>query len=699
MLALVLALSVPQSLEEVERARHAELEKLRQARPADPGDSPAFQAWDAKVFDAQWEYGLALTRFAEMRKTRELWARVVQFWTDFIWEREDYLAALEARLHVARAQQALQNWGPVFANLKAARLTDTPERRRNPDLADLATRALILEARARLAQGRDHEISLKAARAHLVQFPADGPALLQLRLETARLLHAAHYDLESRRVLEELLAKHPRTDAGDEALVLLADLFQRRVDACADRLFDAHRYEDAAVRYRRLPRSPRVELRLGQSYARSRRFFEAVDVLSRACAVDSPHRVDAALELEKVLGHLVARLGQAALKPRLDAHRAWMVSTFGDAIGPRLLLLQGDALAREKKFREAADVYGRVAAGVEGHEEAVHARAYCFYRLQEFAPALDLFRRYLAFEKRASASTDSAIDLAAWCLAKLDRPAELLDHVDRHAPADPARGQWRLAHRVDALARLGRFDEARETLGTMKEDVALDPTVRALERLAVGYEAVVRRKNDPKLWAAYARTVLALSEKSFKPLRGDKLLSAADAIYLEGTAEAYALAFDLYSQYLPAAKLRDEEARPIEYRRATAAAGAGKLERALQIADALTAAEPYNGTYQELRADILGLQADALPRSPERRTLVERAMATYGELSAAMRGKDVEPWYRLTWKYAARLVEVDPDRAKRFFLLMEKRGYGPWDENRWGYKAKMEELRKQVLTP
>lgn len=678
MIALLLCLAT-QSLEEVERARFAELEALRRSRPAEAA-GPAFEAWDKKLFEAQWEYGHALTRLAELRKKRPEWERLVRYWTDFIWEREDYLAALEARLIIARAHQALEQWGPVFANLKAARLTDTPERRKNPELADIATRALILEARARLAQGRDHEISLKAARAHLAQFPSEAELFLRLRVETARLLHAANYDLESRRVLEELLARHPRTEAGDAALGLLAELFSRRIDDYAERLYETHDVLRAAVWFRKLPRTPHVNFRLGQCYRRSGRCYEAVDVLRSACAVESPDRLDAARELEKSL----LQLGEPVAE-----HRAWMVKTFGAKLGPAGLFLESERLMKEQKFREAALLLGQI----EGDVEALHSRAWCHYRLKEYEKSLELFRAYLAAEKRSPKSTDTAIDYVSWCLARLDRGAELLDHVERHRPGDPLRAQWRLAHRVDALARLGRFDEAREGLAEIKD---LDPKVRALERLAAGYEAVVRGKSDPKLWAAYARTVLALSETSFKPLRGDKLLAAADAIYLEATPDAYGIAFELYSQYLAGAKLPAGEERPVDYRRAVAAAGSGKLDRALMILDALTLAEPFNGTYAELRADVLCLRAEALPRSPERRKLLEEAVKTYGGLSTGIGQKD-EAYYRLVWKYAARQAEVDPDAAKRFFRIMEAKGYGAWDDDRWGYRSKMAEV-KHVLT-
>ena len=357
-----------------------------------------------------------------------------------------------------------------------------------------------------------------------------------------------------------------------------------------------------------------------------------------------------------------------------------MIRTFGEKAGPDTIRRQADTLLREQKYREAIALYARLPED----KEALASRGYGHFRLKEYEPALGFFR--------AGRQSDAVLDFMSWCLVRLDRPAELLAHVDAHPVVDPVKAQWRLAHRVDALARLARFDEAQTTLKEMKADVAA--TVRALERLAAGYEA----KNDASLWGAYARTVLALSEKSFKPLKGDKLLAAADALHLEGTADGQGLAFELYAQYLAAATLRPGEERPIQYRRAVAAAGSGKVGVALTLAETLTLAEPFNGTYAELRADVLALKADGLPRSPERRGLLEAAVRVYGELAVGVgRRQQDENWYRLTWKYAAQLAEVDPDRSRAFFRAMDARGHGAWDENRWGYRTKMDAVR-QVLT-
>ncbi|HYE98039.1 MAG TPA: tetratricopeptide repeat protein, partial [Planctomycetota bacterium] len=548
MIALALALAL-QSPEDDERRLKRALEDVKAAKP-EPG--PAFDAWDARYFDAQWGYGRALFRLAEARGTREGWARVVRYFTDFIWEREDYLAALEARIFIARAHQALEEWGPCFAALKAARHVDTPERRKNVDLVEIATRALALELRYRVPRASEHAAALREADAHLKRFPEarDREAFVRLRLELARLLHAARRPSDAALVLEEIRDRHPGTDAGDAALELLADLLGRHEEAFAERLFEKQHFTAAAVRYGRLPKSARVWLRLGQCYLHLRRFHESAAALEMALALESPDRLDAALALEKVLDHLV-RLGTLSLKTRLEAHRGWIRATFDlERTGPRLILKMADALVRDGRYDEAAELYGRVRPGQEGHEEAVHAQGYCFFRMKAYERAVEAFRGYLASPVRTPRSTDTAIDLATWSMLHLGRAEEALAFTETRVPQDTVLAQWRLAHRTDALARLGRFEEARRMLASIDEAAGPSPLVRALERLAAGYEAALKAKPEPKLWGGYARTVVALAEKSFRPLRGEKLLAAADALALEASAESWALAFDLYSQYV-----------------------------------------------------------------------------------------------------------------------------------------------------
>jgi hypothetical protein len=367
-------------------------------------------------------------------------------------------------------------------------------------------------------------------------------------------------------------------------------------------------------------------------------------------------------------------------------------------VGPRGILLQADALLREEKFAEAAVWYAKLKPGDEGHEEAVHSKAYCHYRLKEYERAATDFQAYLGFPKRTARSTDLAIDFGARSFLHLARPEEALALTESARPGDAALAQWRLAHRVDAFSRLGRFREAEETLASMKPDVAREPSLRALERLALGYEDALRKGADRKLWGRYARVVVELSEKTYAPLRGEKLLAAADALSLEETPQAFGMAFDLYSQYLLAATLREAERRDVEYRQTRAAAGSGRLERARDLAEALTSACPGNGTYLELEADIAAAQADALPRGAERNRRLDRAIQIYGDLSAGLvRGRADEHAFRCTEKYAIRLFDRDPELARRFFQLMEGRGYGKWDEDRWGYRTRMETLKKRLL--
>src|SRR5688572_14347775 len=104
MFLLLALLGCSQSLDDQERAFAAKVAEVRKARPETTG--PRFDEWDRTYFDAQWNHLMALFRLAETMKEKALWERVVRELTAFIWEREDYLAALQAQIYVARAHQA-----------------------------------------------------------------------------------------------------------------------------------------------------------------------------------------------------------------------------------------------------------------------------------------------------------------------------------------------------------------------------------------------------------------------------------------------------------------------------------------------------------------------------------------------------------------------------------------------------------------
>jgi tetratricopeptide (TPR) repeat protein len=681
----LLALFGRQSLED----RHAELLKHRAARPETAG--PAHDAWEKRRFDLEWEYGTALSRLAHERKSPDLHRQVIRHFTEFIWVFDDYIAALQARVVVARSHEALGEWGACFDLLRHARRTETPELRKHPEAVEIATRALAVELRARVAHGRSHEISLQAAQLHLRQFPkeTESEPFVAMRIELGRALHAAGKRSEGERLLREVDARHPE----GEALEALASLFARPEDLArwADRLFERNHFTEAVIAYRSLAATPRVWLRIGLCYFHLRRFHEAAFALEQVLAKEGPERIEAAVRLEQVL----RRLGDAA---KLAAHRAWMAKSLDlSKIGPATVMVLADGLLSEGKYAEAADLYGKIRSGEEGHEEAVHATGYCRFRLREYEKAVEAFRCYLAFEKRRERSTGAAIDLACASLLALGRADDLLAFTEKRVPRDAALAQWRLAHRVDAFARLGRFAEAHETLASMNESAALRAYIRGLERLAAGYEQALRKGGDRKLWGPYARLVVTLSEKTYQPLRGERLLAAADALALEGTAEGQALAYDLYSNYLLTAPADGREKIDIEHRRARAAFGAGKLERALEIAVMLCVEQPGSGSFRELRADIVAAQADRLPAGAERAKLLDEAVEIYRDLSGALLVGGSEHAWRLLWKYASRLSERRPEAARDFFIMMEKRGYGAWDEDAQGYRTKMQALRAKVM--
>ena len=399
----------------------------------------------------------------------------------------------------------------------------------------------------------------------------------------------------------------------------------------------------------------------------------------------------ASVRLLKVLRRLAESERTDAARARLVTHRDWMTKEIDlSRAGPVAIRILADTLAEEGKHREAAALYARIAPDQEGYPEAVHSLGLCRFKLKEYGPAAEAFTLYLGLEQRAPRASDGAFNLACWSLLALGKAEETLKLTDRVAPADAVAGQWRLAHRVDAFGRLGRFKEALEALASMKESVALQPLEHALDRLVAAYEQAIAKTGDRALWGPYARAVVRLSGVRYKPLQGEKLLAAADALASEETAEGHALAFDLYGQYLLDEGLRPAERRPVEYRRALSAFGCGKLDDARRIVEAVRDHDPLHGGAIELLGDIAALQAAKLPRGDERNRLLDESI----DLTCRLIGdrRDAH-FHRLAWKYASRLFERDPERARDFFDRMELRGWREWGE----FQDRMSALRKKVL--
>ena len=65
------------------------------------------------------------------------------------------------------------------------------------------------------------------------------------------------------------------------------------------------------------------------------------------------------------------------------------------------------------------------------------------------------------------------------------------------------------------------------------------------------------------------------------------------------------------------------------------------------------------------------------------------------QLAWDLRSVKGEHYYRVLWKHARALFEIDLDKLRTFFQGMDARGYGPdWDDNEWGYREKIEAVRK-----
>ena len=257
--AAATAVPATPSLQEQERVLREKLASLR--KESHETNSAAFEAWDQRVFDVEWTYGVALHKLARTSGTPDHYRRVINHFTDFIWIREGWIAALQARLYIAGAHQELKEWGQCFSNLKAARTINDPKLSKIPAIIEITTRSLIAEFRARKEFGRRRGYPIDETDLHLKRWKdlAVSDLFVALRIERAEALYVIGRRAESAKALRAI---------GDAALGTLAELFPGPDTSLklADKLFDKHHFSRALLWYKRGKPGQREWLRIGQCY-------------------------------------------------------------------------------------------------------------------------------------------------------------------------------------------------------------------------------------------------------------------------------------------------------------------------------------------------------------------------------------------------------------------------------------------------
>lgn len=366
--------------------------------------------------------------------------------------------------------------------------------------------------------------------------------------------------------------------------------------------------------------------------------------------------------------------------------------------------------------------------------------------------ALDAFRKHLETVEKMSGKEPRVVRRAvgsvyfsARILAhdRIARPQEALaisQDADKRFPnADPKLLIAILSSRIDAKIRLGQVQEAEEDLKTLKEryekegGLGMDHYARALAVLANAFEeaAEKEREKNPELYDLYAVKAAtyyyeyynlnpsAVARPEQMEAMADKLFMAAEQRLklgepklgkegLEEVRRIYSKALELYKGFLleKEAQLPKDQVRAIKSRLTRCMLRVGQFEEAVKIYEEIVRNDPQkrDGSSWEDLSDCYVAQAMSMPKGAPRNELLRRAEATYAELAGLLMSNQRfnEHTYRLLYKRAECLFELDPDALARFFDAMELRGYAPgWDadekgQSRWGFREKFEALRKKL---
>jgi class 3 adenylate cyclase/tetratricopeptide (TPR) repeat protein len=207
-------------------------------------------------------------------------------------------------------------------------------------------------------------------------------------------------------------------------------------------------------------------------------FAAAVNLLERSAALAPPGQIDVALEAELAEGLFWQGNGQEALR------RADLLTETAHAAGNRLAELSGRVMAaRFRCFLDPGET-NRLAAVVDealplfeaaDDQLGMYLSSFALGHVRnmrgQIDASLEAYDR-AAVHARAAGLQD---EFVGWRASKrhygTTHASELLPWLDEHEPRQ-GRNHWLQAYRAGALAMLGRIDEARETVATMRSELA-----------------------------------------------------------------------------------------------------------------------------------------------------------------------------------------------------------------------------------
>ncbi len=376
--------------------------------------------------------------------------------------------------------------------------------------------------------------------------------------------------------------------------------------------------------------------------------------------------------------------------------------------------------------------------------------------LAAWAKATDSFKKHLETVDKMPTKDARVIKNAVGSLMfscrmllheRVNKPDEALalsEDIDKRYPnADPKLVIAIMAQRIDAKLKKLQVQDAESDLKGLKakyekEGVGLDHYSRALSMMANAYTAAAaaEKTKDPEKYDLFGMKAADYYYEFYQLNPGaitgkiDQMEGMAQMLFIaaeqrmktgqakndkemvEEARKIYGRSRDLYSEVLLQREAdllkagKTAEIRSLKARVTRCLLMTGQFQKAVEMYEAVTRDDPgmRDGSSWEELSDCYIEQAKTMPPGGQRSALVKQADKTYSALASMMMQSNTynEHTWRLLYKHAQALFEIDPDQLHSFFTSMKARGYAPkWDSDdkgvsRWGFQSKFEEIRTQL---